>query len=97
VVECPLDEMNRCGPGSTSRWLAAADPANAGSATCRPYTRKSSTSKPPPEKPDSTAVELDHNIVAFALEAAPQTAPISVVTRRHKSGSLNFASHSPEG
>jgi hypothetical protein len=30
------------------------------------------------------------------LTAVPQTAPISVVTRRHKSGSLNFASYSPE-
>ena len=29
-------------------------------------------------------------------DAIPQTAPISVATRRHKSRLLNFASHPPE-
>ena len=31
-----------------------------------------------------------------SVGAVPQTAPISAVTRRHKSGLLNFALHSPE-
>ena len=77
VAESPLDEMNRREPRSTSPpELTAADPANTGGAACQPYARRSPTPEPVSEKPESSAVKLEHSIVAFALEAVPQTAPI---------------------
>ncbi len=51
------------------------------------------TSSRRPWRPDEAPLNTLCNL---APRAVPQTAPISAVTRRHKSGLLNFARHSPE-